>query len=113
MNLRLVIFVSILVSCGPNPESANNPSSSALTLDQQAVMLLTNRCSACHGPDSPGRAGVDFINDPGQLVDRGLVIPGRPEASPLYLAVQSDRMPQTGPLTAQEKDLLRRWILEL
>lgn len=113
MKLRLFVFVSILISCGPSPQDSIPSTGAAQMLEQQAVGLLAARCAACHGPDSPARAGINFITDPVQLVDRSLVVPGRPESSPLYQVVSSNRMPATGPLTAQEKDLLRRWILEL
>ena len=76
--------------------------------------LISNICSACHGPDEKARkANLRLDTQVGLLKT---VIPGKPEQSPLYL-----RLKQTGPgkmppatflrqPTPQQVELVAKWI---
>lgn len=65
---------------------------------------LTGNCVSCHG----------WITDPGELLKKGRIIPGRPEQSILYQMLQDGRMPKDGPpLTGAELDEVRGYILAL
>ena len=82
--------------------------------------ILADRCFACHGPDAATREAdlrLDVKAD--VLADRGgyaIVVPGDAEASELVLRIldEDDPMPprDSEPLTAAERDLLRRWVEE-
>lgn len=89
--------------------------------NRQIRGILSNRCFACHGPDEEERqAGLRLDTAEGSRDDLGgyaAIVPGNPEASTLIERVVSSdpdiRMPPAShgePLTAEEVDLLRRWI---
>ena len=82
--------------------------------------ILARRCFACHGPDS-GEGGLRLDSREHALaeLDSGLfaIVPEDVDSSELLTRVTSEdeftRMPPEGkPLTAQEVDVLRRWIAE-
>ena len=84
--------------------------------------LLVKKCYACHGPDEESREGGLALHlrdlalgelDSGELG----IVPGDPEASEVFVRVNSDdeyhRMPpadSSDPLTADEIQLLKQWI---
>jgi hypothetical protein len=64
--------------------------------------IFDNQCLICH----------DWVNDEQQV--RSRITPGSPETSLIYVMVESGRMPRRGtPLTLEQLDLLRRYIMEL
>src|SRR5262245_45152146 len=81
-------------------------------LTGQARAFLARYCQRCH--DGGGaRGGFDFVLDRDRLVGRGLVVPGKPDASLLYERVSQGEMPPAGKSprpAAQEVALLREWI---
>ncbi len=71
--------------------------------------VLGSKCLRCHSGDKP--SGGVLIADAKQLIDDGLVIPGKPDSSPIYVAVLDDSMPLgAGKLTTREKEAVRDWI---
>ncbi|MFG0332350.1 MAG: DUF1549 domain-containing protein, partial [Maioricimonas sp. JB049] len=84
--------------------------------------ILSGRCYSCHGPDAEAREADLRLDVRGEAVrelysDVHGIVPGDPEASAVIERVSSDdadlRMPpasQGPPLTAEEIDILRRWI---
>lgn len=78
--------------------------------------VFAARCAACHGSDlakPKGRFG--YVLDLGRVAGNPeMVIPSRPEESELWILVQRGEMPPddspAGPLTAEEKEVIRRWI---
>ncbi|MEQ8847761.1 PSD1 and planctomycete cytochrome C domain-containing protein [Botrimarina sp.] len=84
----------------------------------EVAPLLTRRCFACHGPDL-AESGLALHEADLALAetDSGLraIMPGDPHNSELLRRVASEedwqRMPPEGePLSADEVDVLRRWI---
>jgi mono/diheme cytochrome c family protein len=78
--------------------------------------LLSDRCFFCHGPDRNHRE-ADLRLDDEEAAKEWVIVPGKPEESELITRVTSDdestRMPpaESGKeLSAEEIDLLRRWI---
>ncbi|MBI1345820.1 DUF1553 domain-containing protein [bacterium] len=85
--------------------------------------ILSDKCFACHGPDSANRA-ADLRLDVREIAlkpassDIAAIVPGQPEGSLLFqrITAESDDevMPpphaKLGRLTATEIDVLRRWI---
>ena len=81
--------------------------------------LLSRNCFACHGPDEVHReADLRLDTQAGSRADLGgyaAVVPGDAEASELWQRVSSDFDPMPPEdsgktLTAEERELLRRWI---
>ncbi len=63
--------------------------------------IMNQSCVGCHS----WARSYEGITDPQRIT------PHQPEASPLYLAVESDYMPLEGPkLTGAQKGFLRAWI---
>lgn len=83
-----------------------------MTLEQsKALEILRNNCKSCHVDQALG--GVTNILSVDHLVREGLIQVGKPDESKLFIAVNSNKMPPSGPLTATEKNDLRVWILQL
>ena len=92
-----------------------------LNFNRDIRPILSNKCFACHGPDSQNRdAGYRLDTSEGAFADLGGyagIVPGEPDASELVLRITNDdvdmRMPpqeHKNPLTDEEIDLLTRWI---
>jgi hypothetical protein len=79
--------------------------------------LLVARCYACHGPDKDARKARLSLHTREGSIERNppVIVPGDADASLLIERVSDDflddRMPLSGePLSAEEIDLMRRWI---
>jgi hypothetical protein len=95
-----------------------------LRYDRDIRPLLSDRCFRCHGPDPGARkAGLRLDSAAEATADLGgyaAIVPGDPEESELAHRIgtsdDGQRMPppKSGrrPLSADEVDLLRRWIAE-
>ena len=81
---------------------------------QGVPALVKARCVKCHGPAK--REGKLNLATPKGFARGGkngaVVVPGRPEESPLWERVEADEMPPEEPLSADEKEVLRRWIAQ-
>ena len=77
--------------------------------DRDIAPLLVARCLDCHGGTDP-KAGLDLTRRELVADKEGLLVPGSPEESDLWLRVESDEMPPKKPLDPAEKELLKRWI---
>ncbi len=95
-----------------------------LHYDRDVRPILSDRCFRCHGPDSNKRK-VELRLDVAEVAtaDRGgyaAIAPGSPEKSEMIRRVSSTddevRMPPPTsgrrPLSADERDIVRRWISE-
>jgi hypothetical protein len=79
--------------------------------------ILAEHCFACHGPDSAARKAKLRLDVRDVAVAKGAVVPGKPDESKLvarvFAADPGEIMPPPKakkPLTAQEKETLKRWI---
>jgi hypothetical protein len=74
--------------------------------------LLKNRCVKCHGPlKQEGKLNLSVPAGVARGGESGAVIvPGQPSESLLWQMVEQDEMPEGTPLSADEKQLLKRWI---
>jgi hypothetical protein len=86
--------------------------------DRDIRPILSDKCYHCHGPDTETRQADLRLDTPTGLTDH-VVVPGKPEESELIARVFSEeddvRMPPPQSklaLTAEQKELLRRWIAE-
>ena len=79
--------------------------------------ILAENCFACHGPDSAARKADLRLDRREAAVEMGAVEPGKPEESSLVARIDTDDKQEVMPppsshktLTAEQKDVLRRWI---
>jgi hypothetical protein len=78
--------------------------------------VFSGKCARCHGPGLPRpRAGFGHVLDLRRLgAEPDKVVPGKPDESGLWQQVHSGEMPPpdspSGPLTAQQKEVIRAWI---
>jgi uncharacterized membrane protein len=80
----------------------------ATTPSANAEKILVNKCARCHGAEHPApKKGIRITFPP----DPKLVTTGNPDASPLWKSIKDDRMPPDEPLTLQEKEEIRNWIV--
>ncbi len=107
-------FVACLVASG----AATGDTRSPLSYDRDIRPILSDKCYRCHGPDAEARQ-ADLRLDSREGMMDAVVVPGKPDESELALRILSDdddvRMPPPESkltLSAEQKDLLRRWIAE-
>ncbi|MED5495760.1 MAG: DUF1549 domain-containing protein, partial [Verrucomicrobiota bacterium] len=89
----------------------------AVNFESQIKPLLSDRCFACHGPDENARkADLHLYSREGAME---VITQGNPSESELFKRLVTtdpdDLMPPPDSnlsLTAEEKDLIRRWIAE-
>ena len=81
--------------------------------------ILAGKCFACHGPDEEARKAKLRLDDRAVAVKKGGVIPGKPDESKVILRVFSDDPDEVMPppelnsaLTAEQKEILRKWVAE-
>ena len=75
----------------------------------QALSILQSNCTSCHGATS-GSGGVFNLTSPAHLVSIGLVVPGQPSQSGLYLAINGGGMPLGGALSTADQAVIYNWI---
>jgi WD40 repeat protein len=82
---------------------------------QRAAVILKQNCQSCHNPEKH-KGGLDLTGRESALKggDEGVaVLPGKSAESRLTAVLAADadpHMPPKGQLTAEEIDVLRRWI---
>ncbi len=84
----------------------------AASFDSQIAPLLARRCLECHNA-ADAKGGLDLTSAEGALAggDSGpALMQGNLEESYLWERIEQDEMPPKHPLSAAEKDLLRKWI---
>ena len=81
--------------------------------------LLAAKCLACHGPDEEERQAELRLDVRQSALDSGALVPGEPDESELLRRILSDDPDEQMPppdsgesLTGEQKDQLRRWIIQ-
>src|SRR5947209_19761022 len=69
------------------------PATAADALPARAEAVLKTHCARCHGPDSPGKGGFDFVLDRDKLVALQKVLPGHAADSKPYQRARDGKMP--------------------
>ena len=82
-------------------------------LSSKAKRVLQTHCYRCHGQDGAVEGGFNFVLDIAKLADRKKIVPGKPDASPVYKRIANGSMPPVGekvrPSDA-ELAALKEWI---
>jgi hypothetical protein len=80
--------------------------------------ILSDNCYACHGPDKSRRKAQLRLDLRDNAVEKGAIVPGKPDESELVARVFADNDDVMPPpdhrkkLTAAQKGLLKRWIAQ-
>src|SRR5262249_55535432 len=79
--------------------------------------IITENCFKCHGPDKNQRKAKLRLDLPQVPLERGALVPGKPEQSKLIEHIFSDDPAEVMPppksnksLTQAQKELLKQWI---
>jgi mono/diheme cytochrome c family protein len=83
------------------------------TLAATARVVLKTHCGRCHGTDSPGKGGFNFVLDRERLVARNKVVPGDADRSALYQRMAEGEMPPAevkNRPTSGDIVAVRQWI---
>src|SRR4051794_21393855 len=100
---RVWFFLAVLLGALGPARAAAPP---APSFDRDIAPLLARRCLECHSGAAP-KADLDLSRKESALA---ALEPGKPEESHAWQRVRDDEMPPKRPLSASEKNLLRRWI---
>lgn len=89
----------------------------AIEFNRDIRSILSENCFACHGPDKSHRKADLRLDVRDAALEKGAIVPGKPEESELIARVFSDASDEVMPppqahktLTAAQKELLRRWV---
>jgi hypothetical protein len=123
-----VIWAAMLLSAAAENAAAEDVAANDIvSFNRDVRPLLSDRCFACHGPHAAKREAklqLDIPDgDEGPFHPRDghhVIKPGDPDSSELWLRLISDDSslhmppPDSGkkPLTEEQRDLIRRWILQ-
>lgn len=128
----LLLGLGLTFAMDPLAEAAWHNTKATLPLHADAKLdfnrdirpILTDKCFACHGPDSKqlkGKLRLDQKESVFRKDRKGgpVIVPGQPEASLLYQRImtpdETERMPPDSthkPLTDAEKTRLKQWIAQ-
>lgn len=98
------------LAAAPVPASATG-TDPALEEDVDALVEL--HCRNCHGPGQTYQRAF-FTGDLMDIArDPAIVVPGDPDASPLYESIAANRMPISTKITPEELNQIGNWITAL
>ena len=111
------VYLLCLVAWIPLVGADNHGGDSSVSYHSQIVPILKRSCQGCHHPGDPN--GDLIVTTYADLTRGGMagesIIPGKPDDSLLIELISGDEpaMPQNQePLSAEEVEMFRRWILE-
>ncbi len=117
MRVRVVILIAC-ASLFVGAHVANAVTRPPVSYDRDIRPILSDKCYRCHGPDAESRQ-ADLRLDMPKGLSKKIIVAGQPEKSELIRRISStdddERMPPPDSklsLSADQKDLLRRWIAE-
>jgi uncharacterized membrane protein len=95
----------------PTPNSTNSPASEPNrgVFDTQIKTLLDKNCVECHG-EKKKKAGLDFTTYEKLMSEDGLIEPGSPEESALWVQIRDGEMPPDNPLKDEIRLQIFNWI---
>ena len=118
---RFTIYLGVYLLCflalSPLVRADGHATASKVSFHSEIVPLLKRSCQGCHHPGDPN--GDLIVTTYADLKQGGMagdaIVPGKPDESLLIELISGDEpaMPQNmEPLSAEEVELFRRWILE-
>ncbi|HYV34549.1 MAG TPA: PSD1 and planctomycete cytochrome C domain-containing protein [Gemmataceae bacterium] len=113
--MRYIVVISALILL-PGPLFASND---AVDFNRDIRPILAENCFSCHGQDASKRKAKLRLDERQSAIDAGAIAPKNTAASELIQRIFADdpdtRMPplkSNRKLSAEQKDLLKRWIEE-
>src|SRR2546423_8287628 len=104
---------------GDAPAAGASVSPSKLGYNRDVRPVLSDNCFACHGPDKNQRKGKLRLDVREAALEKEAIVPGKPDSSELVKRIYTTNVDDVMPppeshktLTAQQKELLARWIAE-
>src|SRR5438094_7857907 len=116
-SLRRIVAVAsfALVTLFTGPDTAQ--AQGKLDFNRDIRPILSDKCFACHGPDTSKLKGKLRLDLRDVAIKKGAIVPGKPDESELIRRTHSkddlERMPPPASnktLTAAEKELLKKWV---
>ena len=115
--IHLAVYLLCFVVSIPFVAADNHGAEAPVSYYSQIVPILKRSCQGCHHPGDPN--GGLIVTNYADLKRGGMagdaIVPGKPDGSLLIELISGDEpaMPQNmEPLSAEEVELFRRWILE-
>ncbi len=114
--MKFAAFLTLLVCLAAGEAHAADATDEGTRLAGRVREIFEAKCLDCHGPELPRPKGkFGYVLDLKRMADNPeYVTRGNPEKSELYQMVFTDDMPgedaNVPPLTAEEKEIVRRWI---
>lgn len=101
------LFKDLSSTSSPGPL----PSNTSPDLQAKAMTILSTNCKDCHNTQALG--GLGQILDVNSLIQTKFIIPGDANASRLYSAIATNRMPPSYSLSQDDKNVISSWIVSL
>jgi hypothetical protein len=108
--ISMAFALSALVGCNSHVDKpmVTEPHANVSLFSQVRTQIFQRKCGTCHLPDSA--SGVDLTSYQG-VMDSKIVVPFDPNASQLYDALVTGRMPMDGAkLPPEDIQLVHDWI---
>lgn len=102
----------VIAQTAPAPVQST-AAGAAPALTAKADQVIETYCRACHAPGKTYGAVFPTGDIADMPFDKRIVVPGNPDASPLYESIASNRMPLGQKMNSEEVDTLKQWILAL
>jgi len=111
----------LAASAGPQRPNTSTPQrpSASVGFNRDVRLILSDNCFACHGPDKNKRTANLRLDLREEAVARGMIVPGKPDQSPLIARVFSSEPHRLMPpaashkrLTPAQKQILKRWVAQ-
>jgi cytochrome c553 len=111
--------VWIVMSSGLLGISSATTGAETVQFNRDVRPILSQNCFRCHGPDSASRKAELRLDRREDAETSGAIVAGDPDASELVRRIFADDAAELMPppethleLTAEQKDLLKRWVAE-
>lgn len=92
------------------PMPSPSPTATPAPGDATALNILQVNCASCHTATS-GPSNVYNVTNKAHLISSGLIKPGDPFNSRLFIAIQAGTMPKAGPLSANDQEIIKQFII--
>ncbi len=119
LRLTVCVLSSLMLGACIVPELHAASATDSIQFNRDIRPILSDKCFYCHGPDKNHRKGKMRLDVREEALAKEAFVPGNPDESELVRRIftedDDEVMPPTKahkPLTAGQKDLLKRWVTE-
>lgn len=114
LHIAMLIMCVAISNTSHSMDQAANGSHDKDAAQSSVRRLLTVRCSGCHNSNDK-KGGLDLTTAESMLAggDSGpSLVPGKLDESSFWQRIADDEMPPKKPLPQDERELVRKWILD-